>query len=552
MCRTSKSVAHLVKEATFLLYRNVASFYIMDYICKMKKIILLLFMFLFFQTAFVKAEVRVFDVYIYDTLDYRKILLGVKAIEAIEKGDYLIFKQLCGNRDTYKTQFVKASNHCSEIKEGISNYGTELVSTESTKSSIKQILVKRIYYEQFDTVINFLFAIEVKLKKDQIAISKISFTKRTNLSQKTVENLKLYNIEEYVPLEFTFIPELIEVNYKSKEVFLNYFTPYITHNMLLTDIPVKIELFCKNDSTKIKFSKKKLNVIKEFQLNYVGSKYIINKDAPYSFFNQLPKLPHLEKLKITGDRITELLPSIGKLKNLKSLEIECPYLREIPVEILHLKKLKKIRVSYNKLSENSKFIYYKLQRQINGKSPITPEISKFISNAPETEIRQEFIFKDSVLKTYEFMIVYNNTCSWYNYYAIGYKDNQWDVFVLTTSYKLNPLTNEDDLIITRKQYKANEEKIGFLLNNLNDYDFGILNKDSIRNQREDLGDGRVRYIDISDGCSDVINIYNQKQYSIYYAHMPDFMQTRIPNLDREKFIICRNKLRSFFDEVLQR
>ncbi len=512
----------------------------------MKKFLPLLLLLLFLPFV-AKAEVRMMDIYS-ETTEWSKIHFGFETIFAINRKDYIIFRQLCGNNDDYKPEYKKAINFLQKIKRIDKNFGAK-----RQKSSDKKIFVKRVYYNKNISSIKLLGAIEVEIEQNSFDIKKVTFTKKVKLDKETLKELQAKDIP-FTPVPPPLPEEKLVVNYEKKEVYYASAGEFLWDSTR-TNFPVRIsEMYIGRDSLGYNFSEPRFQKIEEIHLHYFSLKNSrINKDSEYSFINQLPKLSGLKSLIISGPAVDELPKSIGDLENLESLVVKCRNLRTIPEEILNLKKLSNVSISSHSgpFSEESKFIYYKLRRQVAGKRPIIPKIKNFTSNTPMEKIKRSSLFDHEFLKSSEFIIAFSNSCSSQNNYVISFKNNQWEVMKITAQYNYDEQKGDYDITAEKESFEVEEDKIGFLLYNLYMNNFWNLDVEQISNTKEELSSGGVTYHYLSDGCAERVNIYYQGKHRDYYADMPRYLQSIIPNDDRQKFITCVEEIWKIFSPFIK-
>lgn len=512
----------------------------------MKKFFALLLLLLLLLPFVLKAEVRMLDMYFYEQ-DWSKMYLGLETIYAINKGDYIIFRQLYGNNDDFNSEYKKAINFIKRLDKTKKYFGIK-----PKKSSDGKILMKRVYYNKTKTAIKLLGAIEVEIEQNSFDLKKVTFTKKVKLDRETI--IELETLERPFPPPPPPPPRQLIVNYENKEVY------YASDDLFFedgtqTNFPVKIsEMWIGRDSSIYNFSEDRFQKIEEIHLHYFSLKNSkINKNSEYSFINQLQKLTGLKSLIISGPAVDELPPSIGALANLESLVIKTPYLRSIPEEILNLKKLNNVSISSHSgpFSKESKYIYYKLRRQVAGKRPIIPKIKNFTSNTPMEKIKRSSLFDHEFLKSSEFIIAFSNSCSSQNNYVISFKNNQWEVMKITAQYNYDKQKGDYDITAEKESFEVEEDKIGFLLYNLHMNNFWDLDVKEISNTKEELSSGGVTYHYLSDGCAERVNIYYQGKHRDYYADMPRYLQSIIPNDDRQKFITCVEEIWKIFSPFIK-
>ena len=175
---------------------------------------------------------------------------------------------------------------------------------------------------------------------------------------------------------------------------------------------------------------------------------------------------------------------------------------------------------------------------INIQSQNLPE---FTSNASDNDKANSLVFQ-AFNNKYDMVISYTRSCYWPTeqwYFVLVNKNNKWEFFKWII--KFNGRTKDKENIISTKikNQSLKNEEIDSLFNFWTINSFLELSIDSINCSSKVENDSMIIDMQVTDGCSDVFEIFSKDKYRMVYSYMPDYYQKEIPILQRQDFILCR-------------
>jgi hypothetical protein len=93
----------------------------------------------------------------------------------------------------------------------------------------------------------------------------------------------------------------------------------------------------------------------------------------------------------------------------------------------------------------------------------------------------------------------------------------------------------------RKRLNISDRKIEEILSFWTANEFLQLSNDSLNLMEKVIDKDHKVTMFVTDGCTDRFDLLSKDNYRIINAYLPDYFQRKIPVVQRQKFIECRNK-----------
>lgn len=169
------------------------------------------------------------------------------------------------------------------------------------------------------------------------------------------------------------------------------------------------------------------------------------------------------------------------------------------------------------------------------------------------KMKESIVFERMSAK-YTDIITYTSKCYWptrENYLVLVKSQDSWKAYAVNVFYKDRKKTSENIKKIKSKRIHANADSVAALLVLWKNLNFYVLRNDSLNKSYIIHYDSltkneTIESMHITDGCTDRFEIRNDRGYYILSAYEPEHFQKSIPVLQRQIFIICRDKFIELF------
>ena len=169
------------------------------------------------------------------------------------------------------------------------------------------------------------------------------------------------------------------------------------------------------------------------------------------------------------------------------------------------------------------------------------QLPTFDSNVAESDKDESLIYQ-TFRGQYELMISFTKDCYWPNgqvFYVLGLKAGKWEKFKWTVKFE-----DGEKIIIAktnRRRLNISDRKIEGILSFWKENQFFLLARDSLNLMEKVIDRDTKVTMFVTDGCTDRFDVLTMDSYRIVSAYLPDHFQKEIPVLQRQKFILSRDK-----------